>query len=118
MASVYVNNLVINAGSDFSQTFTLESNDTNSAFDLTGYTVNSQMRKWSGSSSAITFTSSILSPATLGKIYLTLTAEQTTNIKPGRYVYDVVITNGNVAGFQDKNRVIEGMVLVTEGVTR
>lgn len=114
MAAVYVNNLVINAGSDFSQTFTLEGSDTNSAYNLSGYTVDSQMRKWSGSSSAITFTSSILSPATDGKIYLRLTAAQTSNIKPGRYVYDVVITDA----YETKNRVIEGMVLVTEGVTR
>jgi hypothetical protein len=36
MAAVYVNNLVINAGSNFSQIFTLESSDTNSPLDLTG----------------------------------------------------------------------------------
>jgi hypothetical protein len=35
-------------------------------------------------------------------------------LKPGRYVYDVVIEDE----FGVKNRVIEGMVLVTEGVTR
>jgi hypothetical protein len=46
MAAVYVNNLVINAGSDFSQIFTLESSDTNSPLNLTGFTVQSQMRKY------------------------------------------------------------------------
>jgi hypothetical protein len=114
MAAVYVNNLVVNAGSDFSQSFTLEGTDTNSAFDLTGYTVAAQMRKWAGSSSATTFTSNIEFPLTLGRILIRLTAEQTINLKPGRYVYDVVITDE----FGVKNRVIEGMVLVTEGVTR
>ena len=114
MAAVYVNNLVVNAGSDFSQSFTLEGSDTNSAFDLTGYTVAAQMRKWAGSSSSTTFTATIISPAASGKILLRLTAAQTSVLKPGRYVYDVVITDSaNV-----KNRVIEGMVLVTEGVTR
>jgi len=114
MAAVYVNNLVINAGSDFSQTFTLEGTDTNSAFNLTGYTVEAQLRKWSGSSSAVTFTTSILYPVTSGKISLVLTSETTSNIKPGRYVYDVVI----IDAYGIKNRVIEGMVLVREGVTR
>ena len=38
MASVYVNNLVVNSGTDFSQSFTLESSDSDSALDLTGYT--------------------------------------------------------------------------------
>ena len=114
MAAVYVNNIVVNAGSDFSQTFTLEGTDTNSAFDLTDYSVSAQMRKWAGSSTATSFTTSIESPASSGKITIRLTAAQTTIIKPGRYVYDVVITDD----FGIKNRVIEGMVLVTEGVTR
>ena len=47
MAAVYVNNLVVNAGANFSQTFTLEGASTNSPLDLTGYTVAAQMRKWS-----------------------------------------------------------------------
>jgi hypothetical protein len=114
MAAVYVNNLVVNAGSDFSQSFTLEGAETNSALDLTDYTVAAQMRKWAGSSSATTFTSSIIDPPTSGKILIELTATQTTNLKSGRYVYDIVIEDS----FGVKNRVIEGMVLVTEGVTR
>jgi len=114
MASVYVNNLVVNSGSSFTQSFTLEGSDTNSAFNLTGYTVAAQMRKWSGSSTAIAFAADIQLPATTGKIRLQLTAAQTASIKPGRYVYDVVITDSSLV----KNRVIEGMVLVREGVTR
>jgi hypothetical protein len=114
MAAVYVNNIVVNAGSDFSQTFTLEGSDTNSAFNLTDYTVAAQMRKWAGSSTSTSFNSSIEIPSTSGRILIELTAAQTTAIKPGRYVYDVVITD--ISG--TKNRVIEGMVLVTEGVTR
>ena len=114
MAAVYVNNLVVNSGSDFSQTFTLEGSETNSSFNLTNYTVQSQMRKWAGSSSSTSFTAEIEIPQSSGKIALSLTAEQTTNLKPGRYVYDVVIIDDSNV----KNRVIEGMVLVTEGVTR
>lgn len=115
MSAVYVSNLVINSGVDFAQTFTLEDSQSNSIYDLTGYTVSAQMRKYSGSSNAINFTSSITYPATLGKILITLSSAQTTDIKPGRYVYDVVVQhNGN----SKKTRVIEGMVLVREGVTR
>lgn len=114
MAAVYVNNLVVNSGSDFSQTFNLEGSDTNSPLDLTGYTVSAQMRKWSGSSSATSFTSYIDVPLTEGKIILLLNSTQTAELKPGRYVYDVLIEDQ----LGIKNRVIEGMVLVTEGVTR
>jgi hypothetical protein len=114
MASVYVNNLVVNSGSDFSQSFTLENSDSNSAYDLTGYTVSSQIRKWAGSTTATNFTSTIESPPTDGKILVELTHTQTLALKPGRYVYDVVITDS----VGTKNKVIEGMVLVREGVTQ
>jgi hypothetical protein len=113
MAAVYVNNLVINTGANFSQLFTLEGFATNSSFDLTNYTVASQMRKWSGSTSAISFTATVESESA-GQILIRLTAAETSAIKPGRYIYDVVITDE----FGVKNRVIEGMVLVREGATR
>ena len=113
MAAVYVNNIVINAGANFAQTFNLESSDSNSALDLTGYTVSAQMRKYAGSSTGTNFTSNIIPPETLGKITISLSSSQTSNLKPGRYVYDIVIDLGG-----EKTRVIEGMVLVREGVTR
>jgi hypothetical protein len=113
MAAVYVSNLVINSGSDFSQSFTLEG-IANSPLNLSEYNVNAQMRKWSGSSSVITFTSLIEDPPTNGKILISLSSEETLDIKPGRYVYDILI----IDSYGIKNRVIEGMVLVREGVTR
>lgn len=115
MAAVYVNNIIINAGSDFSQVFTLENSDSNSAFNLTGYTISAQMRKYAGSSTATTFTTSTVGSLANGKILISLTSEQTVSLKPGRYVYDVVITNSSTS---TKDRVIEGMVLVREGVTK
>lgn len=114
MAAVYVNNLVVNAGTDFNQIFTLESTDNNSALDLTNYSAEAQIRKWSGSLTSVPFTVTILAPTNEGKISISLSSTETTNLKPGRYVYDVVITDT----FLKKTRVIEGMVLVREGVTK
>jgi hypothetical protein len=114
MAAVYVNNLIVNAGTDFKQSFTLEGSTSNSPLNLTGYSLSSQMRKWSGSSTSVSFAATVTNPPTSGQIIISLTSEQTNNIKPGRYIYDVVI----VANDQVKIRVIEGMVLVREGVTR
>lgn len=114
MAAVYVNNLVINSGSDFSQSFTLEGSFNNSPLDLTGYGINAQMRKWSGSPVAITFETLIGQPFTDGRIFIYLRNTDTINIKPGRYVYDIIITDPSGI----KNRVVEGMVLVREGVTK
>jgi len=112
MSAVYVTNLTVNAGADFDQTFTLENSQSNTTLNLSGYTAQAQMRKHSGSSSSVAFTTTIPN-ASFGKVRLFLTSEQTSNIKPGRYVYDVVITN-NSSG--SKIRVIEGMVLVTAGL--
>ena len=113
MAATYVSNITVNSGEDFEQTFTLESTDSSSALNLTGYSVSSQMRKHAGSSTKTDFTAEALTPLTDGKIKISLTNTQTSALKAGRYVYDVVI---EIEGI--KTRVLEGMVLVRQGVTR
>ena len=111
--AVYVSNLTVNTGTTFSQIFTLESADTNSATDLTGFTASAQMRKHPGSSSATDFTTSIIN-ATAGRIRVGLTTSQTSVLKPGRFMYDVLITDTQ----GEVTRVLEGSVLVREGVTK
>ena len=113
MAAVYTSNLTVNCNSDFNQTFELENSDSSSALDLTGYTITSQMRKHAGSSTKTDFTTSIVS-ATAGRIKISLTDTVCAAIKPGRYVYDVLVTDS--VGM--KTRVVEGSVLVREAVTR
>ncbi|BCU93364.1 MAG: hypothetical protein CM15mV1_3120 [uncultured marine virus] len=73
------------------------------------------MKKHAGAadSSATSFTASI-DNATNGTISLALTDTQTSALKAGRHVYDIVITNTSSTL---KTRVIEGSVLVREGVT-
>ena len=113
MAAVYVSNLVINAGSDFSQTFDLVESDDSGPLDLNGFSVAAQFRKHAGSTSKTDFTTTVMD-ASGGKILITLSASASNVPKPGRYVYDIIITDaGNV-----KTRVIEGSVLLREGVTR
>ena len=114
MAAAYVSNLIINAGASFSQTFNLSNTTDGSALDLSEYSVTAQMRKHAVSSAKSDFSTSIID-ATQGSLSLSLTSDQTTSLKPGRYVYDVIIT---VNGTSTKTRVVEGNVLVREGVTR
>ena len=111
--AVYVSNIVINSGTTFSETFTLESASTNAAFDLTGYSGAAQMRKHSGASTKTDFTVDITSPVTNGQIILSMDVSTTATLKSGRYVYDIVISAGST-----KKTVVEGNVLVREGVTR
>mgnify|MGYP001414574683 FL=1 len=114
MAAVYVSNLVINAGATFTQKFTLENVSSNSALQLSGFGVKAEMGKHSGSvSAAATFTALISDPAA-GIIQVGLTSTTTAGIKPGRYVYDVIV----VDSASEVTRVVEGSVLVRQGVTR
>lgn len=104
-------NLVIDQGTTFSADIDLE--DANGdIYDLTGYTAASQMRKNFNSSAAVTFTTS--HSGTGGRVTLFLPSSNTAVLTPGRYLYDVEITSpsGQV------NRVVEGIVTVTPGMTR
>jgi len=111
MASA-VSNLLIYQGSDFIIDFTVE-NDNGTDFDLTGYSAACLIKKHYTSSTSQTVTAAILTPPTSGRIQLSLTNSQTTAMKSGRYVYDVVITSDTGI----KSRVLEGSVSVLEGVT-
>ena len=71
------------------------------------------MRKHPGSSTATNFTTQIIN-ASGGKIRVGLTTSETASLKPGRFMYDVLITDTS----GEVTRVLEGAVLVREGVTR
>lgn len=105
-------NLVLDQGTDFSAIIDLTDSDDN-PYDLTGYTVASQMRKnYASSSASATFVCS--HNTTQGQINLSLSKTLTNDIEPGRYMYDVEITStGGVT-----TRVVEGIVTVTPGITR
>tara|TARA_B100001939_G_C16929105_1_gene613133 strand:+ start:347 stop:598 length:252 start_codon:yes stop_codon:yes gene_type:complete len=81
--------------------------------NLATYTANSSMRKSFYSSTANNFTATITDNAA-GEITLTMTASETASLKPGRYVYDLLITDD--AG--TKSRIVEGIVSVTPGTTQ
>lgn len=70
------------------------------------------MRKHPGSSTAVSFATTVTNPDT-GIISISLTAAQTILIKPGRYNYDI-----KVAADGKEYKAIEGSALVRAGVTR
>jgi hypothetical protein len=79
---------------------------------LSGYSANSQIRKWYTSSSpSATFETQINVQSSV--ITLSLTASQTSNLVAGRYVYDVELSLGS-----EVSRIVEGIVTVTPQVTR
>lgn len=105
-------NLVIDQGTDFSASIDLVDVD-DEVYDLTNYTVSSQMRKnYASSSAAATFTTTHNNSG--GQIALSLNNVNTSALDPGRYLYDVEITSpGGIV-----SRVVEGIVTVTPGMTR
>jgi len=111
--TVYVANIVINGGADFNQTYDLADQNTNAAKDLTNHTVASQMRKHAAAVGVTTFTTTIVN-ASAGQVRIGLTTSQTSELEPGRYVYDLMLT----APDNSMTRIIEGMALVREGVTK
>lgn len=109
--AAYVSNIVIDVGADFVQTFNLE-DSSNAPLDLTSYTGSSLMKKHPSSlSTTASFAVSFPSP-TQGQLTISLGSTVTNGLKPGRYVYDVLINDGSV-----KTRVVEGSAIVTAGVT-
>jgi hypothetical protein len=84
------------------------------AVNLTNYTASSQLRKSYYSSSANTLTATVTGNAN-GQITLSMTAANTAVLTPGRYVYDLVITN---TVDNSKTRVIEGTAIILPSVTR
>lgn len=104
-------NLIIDQGSTFQTSINVTDED-DQPIDLTGYSAAAQMRKHYTSSNAYSFFASI-SP-TLGIVTLSMTANVTNTIAPGRYMYDCELTDTNGA----TTRLLEGIVTVTPGVTR
>lgn len=104
-------NLIIDQGTTYSTDLQL-TDDNGDVIDLSSYSAAAQIRKTYTSSSATTFTVSI--SESTGVVTLSLTANQTSNIASGRYVYDVELTSpGGVV-----SRIIEGIVTVTPQVTQ
>ena len=103
-------NLVIDQGTTFTSNFLVNDDDGNPV-NLAAYTARSQLRKHYTSSNSTSFT---VEANSTGYVTLTLTANVTTGLSAGRYVYDVELINpSNVV-----SRILEGLITVTPEVTR
>jgi len=106
-------NIYIEQGTSFSTTITID-DVYGEVFNLNYYAVSSQIRKsyYSANTTAVFDTAINVGQ---GSITLSLSAQTTANIYPGRYVYDtklVGINNGQAS------RILEGVVEVSPSVTR
>ena len=103
-------NITIEQGADFSSTFTI-TNANGSVYGLSGASAVAKIKKFPQSTTSYSFSTTIT--VGTGKITLAMSDEVTSTITPGRYFYDILVTNNSGT----KTRVIEGMALVTAGIS-
>lgn len=107
-------NLVCEQGTTFVLQFVVKTDDT--PWDLTNYTATMTIKPFLESNkatiTATTANSKIVLGTTNGRVNITLSATETGNIDPGRYVYDFVFDSGSVV-----TRLLEGKFIVTGAVT-
>ena len=111
--TVYTTNIVIHTATDFEQIFVLESEDSDSALNLSGYSGCAKLKKYESSSPAVNFEVSITNTQ-LGKVRIALGSTMTTGLKPGKYFYDLLLNSPTGT----TTRVVEGTALVKKSVTR
>ena len=109
--AVYVNNITVNCGTDFTQEYDLFESG-GKVIDLTGFTMSAALRKHRGSGTSVSFTTSFISRAQ-GKIKLFIPSWTSGNLKPGRYLYDVLLTSPGGA----KSIIVEGNVNARAGIS-
>ena len=109
-----ISNLVIDQGTTFSSIITLTNQD-GTPMDLTDYTVKAQFRKSYQSSTFVEFNASIYDEVN-GQVQLQLDPEDTTDVKAGRYLYDIELTSP--APNNQKIRALEGLVILTPEITK
>jgi len=103
-------NLFIDQGSGFTTTIDL-SDSTN--LTLTNYTAAGNIAKSYDGTTKATFTTAINSTSKI--VTISLTAPQTASLKPGRYVYDIIIVSSDSP--PAITRILEGQLDVTPAVT-
>lgn len=104
--------LTIDQGASFNTSLTIT--EANGSFrNLASSNAISQMRKSYNSTTYHTIAAEIVDGAN-GVISLSMGAEETANVKAGRYVYDVKTVDST--GYT--TRILEGVIIVTPGVTR
>jgi len=107
-------NLQIDQGATFSSDITVRDN-AGDALNLTDYTASAKMALgYSSTRTRTIITCTVAADATSGVISLALSADQTSQLEEGRYVYDLEILQTSSSTI---TRVIEGIINVRPQVS-
>jgi len=105
--------LTVDQGASFESTLDLV-NDDGSAINVTNYVFSGQIRKSYYSSNATANITITVVNAANGNVNITLNSATTTNIKAGRYLYDIKMTDTS----NTVTRIVEGIITITPQVTK
>lgn len=112
------NDIVIDQYATFRTAFKWQTKSSGAPVNLTGYTAAMQIRRTPADSTALVSLSSPSNGITIvpldGRVEIEIAATTTATLVPGRYVYDLLLTNPS----SKKKRLVEGIVVVDAGVTR
>jgi len=106
-------NITIEQGTKFNTTIDVVNSD-NTPYDLTGFTAKCTMRKSYYTTSGYDITVTVYGDPTNGQVQMSISPLESYAWKPGRYVYDVIVRNGDDSVVE---RVIEGIINLTPAVT-
>lgn len=106
--------IYIDQGSTFINTIELEDDTTNAKINVDGYVFSSQLRRSYNSANSSANLLCTITDASNGIVALSMTSANTANLKAGRYVFDVRMTDKNGV----KSRIVEGTITVNPSVTR
>ena len=111
---VAIANLTLDQGATFNSDVTVKDSNGN-AFNLTGYTASAKMATgYTSTRTRTTITCTVNADPTTGIVTMSLTADQTSALEEGRYVYDLEILQTSSSTI---TRVIEGVITVRPQVT-
>ncbi len=106
---VYVSNITIPAGNDYSSKFVYVDPISKSPVNFSGYSARAMMKK---SPYSLTIAAEFQVTIDDTEITLFLPSNVTSALRNGRYTYDIVVNDGTTT-----NRIFEGSALVTGSVT-
>lgn len=106
--------IYIDQGTTFNKVITLRDSNTNAILNVSGYSVSGQLRKSFYSANASGNLTCTITDATNGEITISMSSSNTSNIKSGKYLFDIKAVDAN----NTTSRILEGIVIVTPQITR
>lgn len=106
--------LVVDQGTTFNNVINITDDVTNAAVNISGYSFGSQVRRSYYSANITANIICTITNASNGEVTMSISAANTANIKPGRYVFDVK----SIDTFDVVNRILEGIITINPSVTK